>query len=205
MVETTDVYSFLHPNHIVTFMARNKDNQDIGGFKPEFHSVFITDRTNLELEWDNFLARLRLKYPHWAHKVVARAYVSVNARDPYKTNKAIVQKVVQRDFDMSFKELQHMVASQASRPENATTKHWLLDCDDMTFDELSAMTEGLLDYTTPDNGVHAISKTLTGYHVVIDHGFDTRAFLEKYPNVTVKRDAELFWKSEVADSDYYNI
>ena len=77
------------------------------------------------------------------------------------------------------------IASIAMKPVNRKTSHWLFDFDRRDFDLFYKFCIEVSEQTQ----ILAQKPTMNGYVLVVDHGFDTRKLLRKYPMVTQKRDA----------------
>ena len=171
----------------VLFVSRNKDNRVLNNlvyykpFKPRVKSfvarVSPFDVSSLYDEFETFVNE-------GADGEISRLYVSVNARDEQKVHKALIHELIDKpDFDLT--KIDSKIASIAMKPANRKTSHWLFDFDKDDFDLFyNFMTE-----VSEQTQILARKPTINGYLLVIAHGFDTRKILQKYPMVTLKRDA----------------
>lgn len=173
----------IHMTKVVLFASRNKDNVGVAGFHQRYR-VFLTDKEPAEL-----MDRFHQFVDAGVEGEFSRFYVSVNARDMGKVKKALVCKMVMEDnFDLT--KLEAEAASVAMKAENAAEKHWLFD-----FDLDDAMQVLEFADEVKKNSSCTYYKTPHGYAVVAEHGFDTRALLEKWGEwVTLKRDDMLCYK-----------
>lgn len=180
---------------VAFFVSRNKDNQDVVGFKERKKTLFCKDVYELKEKFYKFVKEGQ-------EGETSRLYVSVNDRDEEKARKALVCALVMED--VPFEKLKSKAASLAMKPENAVTKKWLFDFDCDNEEEMLAFTSALTwREGTPTTPVEMVRKTKNGYAVVVPHGFDTRDFLKEWnerlkkqnPNwgVELKRDAMLLW------------
>lgn len=167
----------------VFFVSRNKDNTSVAGFRQR-RRVFLTDKDPAEL-MDRFYQFVNAG----VEGEFSRFYVSVNSRDMNKTKKALVCKMVMEDnFDLT--RLEAEAASVAMKAENAAEKHWLFDFD---LDDSPKMLEFVEEVQKHSPCFYR--KTPHGWAVVAEHGFDTRALLEKWGEwVDLKRDDMLCYK-----------
>lgn len=180
---------------VAFFVSRNKDNQDVVGFKERKETHFCQDVHELEEKFYKFAKEGK-------KGETSRFYVSVNDRDENKARKALVCALVMEEVPLE--KVKTKAVSLAMKPENAATKKWLFDfdCDDTKefrdFLNDLAQKEG-----TPTDFFEMWRKTKNGYAVVVAHGFDTRGFLDEWdkrlkkqnPNwgVELKKDAMLLW------------
>lgn len=79
------------------------------------------------------------------------------------------------------------------RPEAAATKHWMFDFDIDDWNSILEFNNDIRNFAGNDIAIETY-KTIHGYAVVINHGFDTRALMEKWKSkgVELKRDDMLF-------------
>lgn len=68
----------------------------------------------------------------------------------------------------------------------------MFDFDDNDFEKLNEFIAGIYDDNDFDDDDISYQKTPNGYAVVVEHGFDSRGVLERWPNVELKRDGMLF-------------
>ena len=106
-------------------------------------------------------------------------------------HKALIHELIDKpDFDMT--KIDSKIASIAMKPVNRKTSHWLFDFDRRDFD----LFYKFFTEVSKQTKILAQKPTMNGYALVVAHGFDTREILQKYPMVTLKRDAMLlsYWK-----------
>lgn len=180
---------------VAFFVSRNKDNQNVVGFKERKETHFCQDVHELEGKFYKF-AKAGKKGE------TSRFYVSVNDRDEDKTRKALVCALVMEDVPLE--KVKTKAVSLAMKPENAATKKWLFDFDCDDEEEFRAFVNDLVQKEgTFVDFLETGRKTKNGYAVVVGHGFDTRGFLDEWnerlkkqnPNwgVELKKDAMLLW------------
>lgn len=179
----------------VLFVSRNKDNNGLNNsiyepFKPRVKSfvarVSPFDVSSLYDEFETFVNE-------GINGEISRLYVSVNARDEQKVHRALIHELIDKpDFDMT--KIDSKIASIAMKPVNRKTSHWLFDFDRRNFDLFHEFFTEVSEQTQ----ILAQKPTINGYALVVAHGFDTREILQKYPMVTLKRDAMLLslWKAK---------
>ncbi len=173
---------------VVLFVSRNKDNKDILGFKQRRFS-FLTSRKPEELKND-----FHYFVSQGVPGEMCRFYMSVNTRDLKKVKKALIHKLIDSDTAKELLHSESYIADIAALKENALTKYWLLDVDTKDPLVLSMIRSVISPYTD----VLGEAETPNGHHIVTEHGFDTRRFLEAFPQVTIKRDdmALICWKTK---------
>ena len=182
--------------NVVLFVSRNKDNKHLQNFN-ERRNAFTTTK-DVDALTEQFQAFVR----NGQIEEMCRMYVSVNARSNSKTFKALQHKMLDHEFNLS--SLPQRVAALAARKENAYDSNhlkWLFDLDpveDRDTEEL--LQEFLLDVQschentqTKRDQVRPIMtvethQTPNGYGIVVDQRFDTRELLDKWKNVSLKRD-----------------
>lgn len=182
---------------VAFFVSRNKDNQNVVGFKERKETHFCKNASELEEKFYKFVKEGK-------KGETSRFYVSVNDRDEDKARKALVCALVMEDVPLE--KVKTKAVSLAMKPENAATKKWLFDFDCNDVNEFRAFVSDLdLTYKegTSVGFLETGRRTKNGYAVVVAHGFDTRDFLDKWnerlkkqnPNwgVELKRDAMLLW------------
>ena len=180
---------------VAFFVSRNKDNQNVVGFKERKETLFCQDVYELEEKFDKFVNEGK-------KGETSRLYVSVNDRDEDKARKALVCALVMEEVPLE--KVKTKAVSLAMKPENAATKKWLFDFDCDSEEEMLAFTTALAwREGAPTTAVEMVRKTKNGYAVVVAHGFDTRGFLDEWnerlkkqnPNwgVELKKDAMLLW------------
>lgn len=192
------------PMHGVLFVARNKDNKDVEGFK-ERRRAFVTTKTVEELqeEFDMFVSGSQ-------SGELVRFYYSVNSRSQEKTQKALMHRLLDEQFNMA--SMESVVASVAMKKEQAESKRWMFDFDGTTeqLPEFLSDLQKAVEETSSKQGKTLdveveTHKTPNGYAVVVSRGFMTEELLKKWSKsetgeelVSLKRDDFLCVKWEVA-------
>lgn len=180
---------------VAFFVSRNKDNQNVVGFKERKETHFCQDVNEVVDKFYKFVKEGK-------KGETSRLYVSVNDRDEDKARKALVCALVMEEVPLE--KVKTKAVSLAMKPENAATKKWLFDfdCDDMN--EFGEFVNDLTQKEgAPVGFLEMWRKTKNGHAVVVAHGFDTRGFLDEWnerlkkqnPNwgVELKKDAMLLW------------
>ena len=167
---------------VVLFTSRNKDNKNLEHFKKRSKTFLTTkdkdDKTLID------------KFENWSEQGLSgetsRFYISVNSRDSDKINKAFIHYLLNNP-QISPASYPQRVASVAAKKENASEFKWLFDFDE----KKELIPEFISDIKNESNLTDEeieFSETVTGFAVVVKHGFDTRNLLKKWKNVELKRD-----------------
>lgn len=176
--------------YVVLFTSRNKDNRDLEDFK-ERRQSFVTTREPAKL-----LSQFEVFAKDGVADEISRMYVSVNARSNSKTFKALQHEMIDDEFNLA--SMPQKIASIAAKRENAYDSKnlkWLFDFDPIEGKDLhEALNEfvkdlrrELISHDDKDWTI-VMHKTPNGYAVIADKRFDTRKLLEKWSNVSLKRD-----------------
>lgn len=172
---------------VVLMCSRNKDNKGVPNFKQRFCSWFgLYDIDKIRAEFIKFGEQ-------GLPGEVSRLYISVNARDPEKVKTKLVHYLIDEDPKCLTK-MDNVIASIAERAECALTKKWLFDvdvADESKFKEFicDLQREIVDDEKEPEPVEIVYYKTISGYHVITPHGFDTRELLDKWgQDVSLHRD-----------------
>ena len=135
---------------------------------------------------------------------MSRMYMSVNPRDNAKTQKALMHQLLDEQYNMAT--LPQRVAGLAARKENAygDNQKWLFDFDPVEGEDTDTLLREFVkdvqyehEHTKTKRGSSRpqmnveVHKTVNGYAVLVNQRFDTRALLEKWTNVELKRDDQL--------------
>ena len=166
------------------FVSRNKDNQDVSGFK---------SRKKAFVAYDSEDEASRTKFKNFVREGVegefCRHYVSVNARYPEKVRRAVIHKLVD---GADFVGMDRLVASEAANPGCAKTWKWMFDFDCDDWDKLAEFSGDVRSFGNFQNDWLTFYDTPHGFAVIVPYGFDTRELLEKWGSVaTLKRDGML--------------
>lgn len=170
---------------VVLFVARNKDNKHIEGFKGSSQQFLMTDVSNVSEKFEEFVSKQ-------LDGTLCRCYVSVNKRNGSLVQKQLISYLALNDADLS--KISRKTTSIAMLPQCAVTKKWLLDFD---YESEEQVLEFIQDIKDIDNTLEVeYKKTVHGYAVVTNHGFDTRELLKKWVECENKKDGMLLldWK-----------
>ena len=116
---------------------------------------------------------------------MCRFYISTNARDKIKINKALTHFLIDNP-EIPSEDIPAMIVRIAAKKENALEKKWLFDFDDNNEDDCNIFCKMINDI---DPNVNITKyKTPNGFHIISNRGFDTRKLLEEFPKVTLKKD-----------------
>lgn len=174
--------------YVVLFRSRKKDNKTIDGVQTRVRSMLVRgDFYTDETVRGAVMKRFNEFVFAGTKNETSRLYISANARDDAKTRKALIHKLIDEDnIDMAA--IEQFTLSLAAKSENAAEHHWLIDCDDMDQDTVRSLAQQIvaLGKVTSPNPC-TIYQTPHGYHIITEHGFDTRAV--NLAHAEVKRDA----------------
>ncbi len=171
---------------VVLFVSRNKDNKYLNGFKQRRESFISTKSTEeLSEKFKEFVLR-------GIEGENSRFYVSVNSRDIDKIRDELLVEILRSKSGRGLLFIQSLIASIASKKEYAKTKKWLLDIDTKDTETLESIKEYIKNN---EINIEKIVETPNGYHMVLEHGFDSREFKEKFTDVEIKRDDMLLLAS----------
>ena len=186
------------PVYVVLFVSRNKDNKQLENFK-ERRNAFVTTQTVEQLQ-----SKFQAFVQEGQTGEMSRMYMSVNPHDNAKVQKALVHQLVDEQYNMAT--LPQRVAGLAARKENAygENQKWLFDFDPVEGEDTEQLLKEFLndvqyehEHTQTKHGktrpqmTVEVHKTVNGYAVLVNQRFDTRALLEKWTNVELKRDDQL--------------
>lgn len=165
--------------YVVLFVSRNKDNKDIKNFK-ERKKAFVSSKSIEELEQEFLIFCNK-----GLDSEMCRFYISTNARDRIKINKALAHFLIDNP-EIPSEDIPAMIVRIAAKKENALEKKWLFDFDDNNENNCNIFCKMINDI---DPNVNITKyKTPNGFHIISDRGFDTRKLFEKFPKVTLKKD-----------------
>lgn len=171
------------PLYAITFVARNKDNKSIPDFKQR-SNVFLTslelDDPELQSQFEDFVAKGKIGE-------LSRFYVAVNERNPVEVNKNVTIFLINNP-SYNPARLPAKIYSISMNGKNALTKKWLFDFDSSDNKLLNEFINDILEsgFVKQDIFIH---KSISGYHIILPHGFDTRNIMLKWNDiVTLKRD-----------------
>lgn len=168
---------------VVLFISRNKDNKDVENFKQRRFSFLISeerDDYNLGEEFTRFVNK-------GVKGETSRCYISVNPRNLDKVKKALLHKLIDDEDNRMIINPLPYIAGIAALTENRTDNKWLIDVDTKDsniFNGIRSMLTNELDVP-----IDEVIGTPNGYHIIVEHGFDSRILYEKYSDyVEIKRD-----------------
>lgn len=182
---------------VVFFSSRHKDNENISNFVPR-HISFLSDSEDISAD-----KKIRQQFQEFVNAgqpgEISRLYVSINAADPVKVNKALMHYLLDHP-EASGKQVNNKLLSLSAVPENLLTRKWLLDVDNN--DESYAFS--IVQYLNSkfnDSGEYIVvdfDHSKSGYYIITRHGFDTRELLKKFTDVTVKKETSklVTWKQK---------
>lgn len=168
---------------VYMMLSRNKDNKNIPNFKERRREI---------LEYTDNEEKIFKMFQKFVNSGVSgevcRLYKSVNERDESKVRKAFLIKLIQDEPDLTM--MNSSLISVAMKKESALERKWMFDFDCNDENKL----QEFIDYLDDINIPYEVTKTLNGYAIVVEHGFDTRELFEMFSNVdvTLKRDDLLF-------------
>ena len=167
---------------IVLFVSRNKDNKTpsniVKGFK-ERRESFLTYKDTDELmeDFKNFASK-------GVPGEISRFYISVNARNLTSIKRAVLHALIDDDSNKFIANPLPYIAGIAALKENALTRKWMLDIDTKDESVLNQIKELISKNTVISEEI----ETPNGYHIIVENGFDTRELLNKFHDVSLKRD-----------------
>ena len=170
---------------MVLFVARNKDNKHIEGFKGSSNQFLVTDVSNVSEKFEEFVSKQ-------LDGVLCRCYISVNNRNSSLVQKQLISYLALNDADLS--KISRKTTSIAMLPQCAITKKLLFDFD---YDSEEQVLEFVQDIKDINNTLEVeYKKTVHGYAVITSHSFDTRELLKKWAECENKKDGMLLldWK-----------
>lgn len=161
----------------VLFISRNKDNNDVPGFR-ERRESFYTKKSDVVIlsKFRDFINKGRLGE-------FCRCYISVNERDDAKVRKMLIHELIDNE-DADLTRVQNYVVAIAAKKECAKGKMWMFDLDD---DSEEVKYQVVTDMLNAGAIVKECGRTPHGYYIIVEKGFDPRALFDKYP-ITLKRD-----------------
>ena len=165
--------------YVVLFVSRNKDNKDIKDFK-ERKKAFVSSKAieKLKQEFLIFCSK-------GLNSEMCRFYISTNARDRIKINKALTHFLIDNP-EFPSEDISDMIVRIAAKKENSLEKKWLFDFDDNNEDDCNNFCKMINDID-PNVSITKY-KTPNGFHIISNRRFDTRKLFEKFPQVTLKKD-----------------
>lgn len=174
--------------YTIFFSSRNKDNANLKSFTPRTHTFLskYVNYTCTELD-----PRIAHQFDEFVRQSVdgelSRWYISINPADPAKVNNSLMHYLIDHQ-DATPIQVQNKLISFANKPQNLAAHRWLLDCDTSDHNRLLKILHWLENNKIP---ITQYKPTKSGYAIVTEHGFDTREFLKKFPEVENKKESDL--------------
>lgn len=199
-------WDYKHNNedfYCVLFMSRNKDNKNVKNFKPRRQSFLINNFHEI------YSYRFHQKFLDFRDEGVngelSRCYVSFNLRDASKVRKELLINLIE-DEDISLIHITSKIVGLAMGLGMNKTKRWMFDVDTLDDDKVNGFLEELKSYgykgvdidsflstTESPELLYCRRRTINGYAVLVNRGFDTREILKGREDwVTLKRDDLVF-------------
>lgn len=172
--------------YTIFFSSRNKDNANLEGFKPRTRTFLSNYANHTELDpnvkhqFDEFVKQ-------GVNSELSRCYVSINPADPVKVNNSLMHYLIDHPMATPL-QVQNKLISFANTPQNLATHRWLLDCDTPDHNRFLKILHWLENNKIP---IKQYKPTKSGYAIVTEHGFDTREFSKKFPEVENKKESDL--------------
>ena len=199
-------WGYKHNNedfYCVLFMSRNKDNKNVGGFKPRRQS-FLIDSFD-EIYKYRFIQKFLNFRDEGVDGELSRCYISFNLRDASKVRRSLLIDLIEND-NVSLTHMTSRIVSIAMKAGMNKTKRWMFDVDTLDDDKVNAFlkdlescgykeTDGTTFFETMDSSklLYHPRRTINGYAVLVNRGFDTREILKDREDwVTLKRDDLIF-------------
>ena len=125
-------------------------------------------------------------------------YVSINPRNTDKANVDLVHYLIDNP-NTSPNNVYNKLVSFASKKENALSQRWLFDIDTDNREEFYSVLDSIKYYGKFNESNLTLSNTVSGYAIVVPHGFDSRKVLEEHSFVELKRDGNVLGTWETKD------
>lgn len=174
------------PIYTVFFSSRNKDNTNLKNFTPRTRT-FLSKYAN----HTKFDPKIAHQFDEFVKQGIdgelARWYVSINPADPVKVNNSLIHYLIDHPTATPI-QVQNKLISFANKPRNLAMHRWLLDCDTSDHARYLEILHWLKSHNIP---IKECKPTKSGYAIVTEHGFDTREFLEEFPEIENKKESDL--------------
>lgn len=174
--------------YVIMFKSRNKDNKDVANFKQRSKCFFARPSKNAAEIYSAFEKFVAEGVPG----EVSRYYMSINARNMEKTQNMLIAKLALEDCDLT--KIEPITIGLAMQPGCAAEKHWLFDIDTKIPEEVIEIRGAINEIMAklPQDKrpeIIAWTETPNGFHLIVEHGFDTRELMAAYSEkVSLKRD-----------------
>lgn len=167
----------------IFFVSRNKDNKNIEGFKERSKSfLFEGQESELFAKFSDFAKQGK-------PNELSRMYFSVNNRNIELANKKLVHYLIDNPLTPPHKLYQKLV-SLANQKDCAMTNYWMFDFDESDEKLWMEFVNDIREYAGEDIGYSSF-KTVSGFNIIVDRGFDTRELLSKWDNADLHRDGSV--------------
>lgn len=181
----------MHKNlYVHLFVSRNKDNEEIGDFKPRKKSFLAYEGDEkVSKKFEDFVGA-------GTYGEYCRHYVSANSRSEEKVREGLIIHLIKNKPTIT--RLESMSASIAAKPECAAEHKWLFDFDSRSRELLDDFLSDLSQFfTEEEKSMIEICDTPNGYSVIVPHGFDVRTLQKQWSSVVEnKRDAMRFVEAD---------
>lgn len=165
----------------IAFQSRAKDNKDLENFKVRKKFRLVTDEEFKNIE------KLKEDFNKFVEEGVAgetcRFYAAFNDIDEAVLKKALIIKLLSDD-NAKLTNINNIMVS-LSMTSKLNTKRWLFDFDLKDKVLLKEFVDDLGKFFKPEE--IEIRDTPNGFHVITEHGCDTRELLKDRPYVENKR------------------
>ena len=164
--------------HVYRFVTRHKDNKHIQNHVARELTILGTDDEYALNKFENFVN-------DGPKGELCRLYRTINPRDNIKINRELTHFLIDHP-EYTSEKLSNKITQIAFRSSNRAESKWLFDFDSSDTVQLEAFKTDILDI---DDSVEInVHPTVSGYAVIVSHGFYSENLLEKYPYVELKKD-----------------
>lgn len=166
----------------IAFQSRAKDNKDVENFKVRKKFRLVTDE-----EFEN-IEKLKEEFNKFVEEGVAgetcRFYAAFNNIDEEVLKKALVIKLLSIYDNVKLTNINNTMIS-LSMTSKLNTNRWLFDFDLKDEVLLKEFIDDLGKFFKPEE--IEVRDTPNGFHVITNHGCDTRELLKDRPYIENKR------------------
>lgn len=173
---------------IFMFRSRNKDNAEVANFH---------ERTRVFLAEEKDIPKIENQFNSFVEQGVkgetSRLYVSVNHRNMDRLRKKLIAELAMND-QIGLEKIERVTVGLAMEADCAAEKHWLFDIDTKIPEEVIEIRGAINEIMAklPQDKrpeIIAWTETPNGFHLIVEHGFDTRELMAAYSEkVSLKRD-----------------
>lgn len=177
--------------YVYMFRSRNKDNKEIKDFKERSRCIleYKENEENIRGAFSKFVSEGKVGEK-------ARLYRSVNSRNEEKIKKELIIRLLDKN-EFSTSHFNRMLISAAQQSASKNESKWLFDFD---IDDKDLLNDFVCDINNK-RITTMIYKTVNGFAIVCEHGFDTKDLMEKWKDydITLKKDDLLFLDIKTKD------